>query len=109
MEEGIIALVLELDDKNFTKEVKLSEKPIVLVDFYADWEDKCKEHEKILPALSEKYEHVKVCRVNVDKAQKIAARYGILTVPTILVFRQGQIINMQIGVQSEENLANMIM
>ena len=102
-------MVFELDDKNFTKEVKLSEKPIVLVDFYADWEDKCKEHEKLLPSLAEKYEYVKVCRVNVDNAQKITARYGIISVPTVLVFRQGQIINMQIGVQSEDNLANMIM
>ena len=104
-----MAEVFELDDKNFTKEVKLSEKPVVLVDFYADWEDKCKEHEELMPRLAERFDYVKVCRVNVDNAQRMTARYGIVSVPTVLVFSRGQIVNMQIGVQSEDNLANMVM
>ena len=103
-----MAAVFELDDSNFTKEVKLSEKPIVLVEFYASWQEESLP-EGILPELSDKFDYVKVCRVDVDKAQRMAARYGVVKVPTYVVFRQGQIISIQPGVQTKDNLANMIM
>ncbi|MBR5756163.1 MAG: hypothetical protein IKX96_01255 [Firmicutes bacterium] len=103
-----MAKVFELDDSNFTKEVKLSEKPIVLVEFYAEWQEESLA-ENVLPELSDEFDYVKVCRTDVDKAQKMAARYGVIKVPTYMVFRQGQIIGIQPGVQTKENLANMIM
>ena len=103
-----MAAVLELDDSNFTKEVKLSEKPIVLVEFYASWQEESLP-ENILGELAGEFDYVKVCRVDVDKAQRMAARYGVVKVPAYMVFRQGQIIGIQPGVQTRDNLANMIM
>lgn len=104
-----MAEVLELEDKTFTKEVKLSEKPIVLVDFYATWCGPCQLQHPILEEIAAEFDYVKVCRIDVDKAPRIAARYGIISVPTIMVFKQGQIMNIQIGLQTKENLRNMVM
>ena len=104
-----MAEILELEDKTFTKEVKLSEKPIVLVDFYATWCGPCQLQHPILEEIAAEFDYVKVCRIDVDKAPRIAARYGIISVPTIMVFKQGQIMNIQIGLQTKENLRNMVM
>lgn len=101
--------VLELDDKNFTKEVKLSEKPVVLVDFYATWCGPCQLQAPLIEEISEEFDYVKVCKVDVDKAPRMAARYGILSVPTVMVFSRGQIMNIQIGLQTKENLRNMVL
>ena len=103
--------ILELNDENFTKEVKLSEKSVVLVDFYATWCGPCQMMHPILEevAKEEQLNHVKFCRVDVDKAPRMAARYGIISVPTLLVFHQGQIVNMQVGLQTKENLENMVL
>ena len=101
--------VLELDDTNFTKEVKLSEKPIVLVDFYATWCGPCQMQAPLVEEIADEFDYVKVCKVDVDKAARITARYGIISVPTIMVFKQGQIMNIQIGLQTKENLRNMVM
>ncbi len=101
--------LLELSDADFTKEVKLSEKPVVLVDFYASWCEPCKLLEPVLEEIAGEYDHVKVCRIDVDKAPRMAARYGVLSVPTLMVFHQGQIVNIQTGVQTKENIANMVM
>ena len=104
-----MAEILELDDKTFTKEVKLSEKPVVLVDFYATWCGPCQLQHPILQEIADEFEHVKVCQIDVDKAPRIAARYGVISVPTIMVFSHGQIMNVQIGLQTKEELKNMVM
>ena len=104
-----MAEILELEDKTFTKEVKLSEKPIVLVDFYATWCGPCQLQHPILEEIAAEFDYVKVCRIDVDKAPKIAARYGIISVPTLMVFSQGQIVNIEIGLQDKETLRNMVM
>lgn len=101
--------VVELQDNTFTKEVKLSEKPVVLVDFYATWCGPCQMMHPIVDELSEEFDYVKVCRINVDEAPRMAARYGVISVPTFLVFHNGQIVNMQIGMLSKDELKNMIM
>ncbi len=104
-----MANIIELDDKTFTKEVKLSEKPVVLVDFYATWCGPCQLQHPIIQEIADEFEHVKVCKIDVDKAPRIAARYGVISVPTIMVFSNGQIMNVQIGLQTKENLRNMVM
>lgn len=104
-----MANIIELDDTNFTKEVKLSEKPVVLVDFFATWCGPCQMQHPILEEIADEFDYVKVCRVDVDKAPRMAARYNVLSVPTLMVFRAGQIMNIQIGLQTKENLRNMVL
>lgn len=101
--------LIELTDSDFTKEVKLSEKPVVLVEFYAKWSEASDLHIPILEELAEEYDYVKLCRIDVDAAPRMSARYGVVSVPTVMVFHQAQIVNIQTGPQSKENLANMIM
>ena len=104
-----MSAVIELDDQSFTREVKLSEKPVVLVDFYATWCGPCQMQHPILEEVAKEQTYVKVCRIDVDKAPRMAARYGVTSVPTIMVFRQGQIVNIALGLQTKENLTNMVL
>ena len=100
---------LILNDSNFTKEVKLSEKPVVLVEFYGKWNDDSMNAIQYLDEISEELDYVKVCRMDADESPKITARYGILTVPTFLVFHNAQIVNMQIGALTKDDIKNMVL
>jgi len=100
--------VFELTDKDFTKEVKLSEKPVVLVEFYALWSEGYQDSTPVFEEIAGELEYVKCCRVDVDKAQKIAARYGVLSTPTYLVFHNAQIVNQQLGQLTKDELKCMV-
>jgi thioredoxin 1 len=79
------------------KEVIQSTEP-VLVDFWAEWCPPCREMNPIIEALAKDF---KVCKVNVDTNQELAARYKIASIPTLLIFKDGQIVGQHVGVVSE--------
>ena len=100
--------VLHLNSDNFTKEV-LEAEQTVLVDFYADWCGPC----KMMTPVVEKIEQdlagqVKVCKINIDQASDIAAKYGVMSIPTFIVFKQGQPIKTTVGVQAEAELKRIL-
>ena len=100
--------VLHLESQNFEKEV-LEETKTVLVDFYADWCGPCKRMSPVVEKIAEELgEKVKVCKINVDEAQNIAARYGVMSIPTFIVFKQGEPVKRTVGVQSEEELKKIV-
>lgn len=94
-------MVLEVTKRNFEEEVLKSEIP-VLVDLWAAWCGPCKSIAPIIEALSEEYkDKIKFTKVNVDNSPEIASQYGIMSIPTILFFREGKVVSQIVGAQSK--------
>ena len=99
---------VNLTSENFEEEVLKSEKP-VLVDFWATWCGPCKMLAPVISEIAEKYEgKVKVGKVNIDNEKELAVRYQISSIPTLMLFKNGEVSNMTVGFQSKSELERMI-
>ena len=97
-----------LNAENFDKEVLHSELP-VLVDFFATWCGPCRMLAPIIEELAEEQEgKVKVCKLNVDDASGIAARYGISSIPTLILFRNGEIAASSLGFKPKAEIEELL-
>ena len=96
--------VLKLTDNNFENEVLNSDK-VCLVDFYADWCGPCKMMSPIIEEIAEELEDkVKVGKVNSDENMELAEKYQIMSIPTIMIIKNGQVIKTFVGVTSKEEI-----
>lgn len=94
---------LTFTDSNFSDEVLKSETP-VLVDFWAEWCGPCKIVDPIVKEISEEYGgKLKVGRLNVDENQQTSMTYNVMSIPTLLIFKNGQPVKSMIGAQAKEN------
>lgn len=99
---------IKLTAANFEKEVEKSELPVV-VDFFADWCGPCKMLAPILAEFAEENEgKVKVGKVNVDEEGELARRFGIMSIPTVMVFRGGEMVKKTVGLCDMDELEDMI-
>ena len=95
-------------DETFQSEVLASDVP-VLVDFYADWCGPCKMLAPVVEELAEEYQgKVIVGKVNVDHSPKTAQQYGVMSIPTVILFKNGKPVNQIVGFQSKNNLKAML-
>lgn len=91
-------------DSTFDSEVVKSQTP-VLVDFWAVWCGPCRMQDPILDEVAKTYEgKVKIAKLNVDENPVMAQKYGVMSIPTLLLFKNGEIVKQMIGVQSNETL-----
>lgn len=82
---------------------------LVLVDFWAQWCGPCRMQAPILEELDEKYgDKVKVCKLDVDEAPAIAQRFSVFSIPTLIVFKDGEVVNKGVGVHTIEQLEQLI-
>ena len=95
--------VLKITNKNFEEEVLNSDKPVI-IDFYAEWCGPCKMMSPIIDSIAEESNNIKVGKVNVDEQQEISVKYNIMSIPTIIIFKNGNEHKKIVGVTSKENI-----
>lgn len=95
-------MALQFTDENFEQEV-LKSNQLTIVDFYADWCGPCKMVAPVIEQLADEYKDtVKVGKINVDNAPGIAAKYKVMTIPTIMYFKDGEPVHKIVGVERKE-------
>jgi len=94
--------VMELTSQNFDQEKIKNE--LLLVDFWAEWCGPCKSMHPIFTKMAKEYKTVRFARVNVDNAQNIAMRYGVQSIPTFIMFKNGEVVNTMIGAVGEPGI-----
>ncbi len=99
--------VIELTKENFEREVLSSDKT-VLVDFWASWCGPCRMLSPVVDEIAEEVTDVKVGKVNVDNEEELAMRYGIMSIPTLIVFRGGEVKAQTMGVQPKAAILEML-
>ncbi|XOQ45237.1 MAG: Thioredoxin [Clostridium sp.] len=100
--------VITLTNENFESEVLKSEKP-VLVDFWASWCGPCRMVSPIVDEIGDESDgSYAVGKVNVDEQPEIAARYNIMSIPTLIVFKNGQPAKTSVGVRSKQDILSML-
>lgn len=100
--------LVHLTDSNFAKEVISSEQP-VLVDFWATWCGPCKMIAPVVEEISAEYAgKLKVCKMDVDESSQTAGRYGIMSIPTLMFFKQGKVMGQVVGALGKAELKRKI-
>lgn len=98
--------VISVTADHFEQEV-LQTEGIVMVDFWAAWCGPCKMLSPIVDQIAEEHPEIKVCKVNIDEEPSLAIDYKVMSIPTLLVFKNGEKVNMSIGVQSKSDIEAM--
>ena len=101
-------MMTEITKDNFENEVRNAATP-VLVDFWADWCGPCRMLSPVVEQLSNQYAgKVKFGKVNVDEQPQLAMSYGVQSIPTLVLFRDGQAVSSSVGVVPKEQIENML-
>lgn len=106
-EENMGENVLEVTSENFEKEVLKSEKT-VLVDFYAEWCGPCKRLSPIVEEVAKEEEEVKFVKMNIDNCEDIAIEYQVMSIPTLVVMKNGKEANRSVGLIDKEQVKELI-
>ena len=95
--------VLKITNANFEAEV-LASPNTVLIDFYADWCGPCRMLGPIVEEIAAERPDVKVCKVNVDEENELAARFGVMSIPAVFVLKNGEIVAQSLGAKPKAQL-----
>lgn len=99
--------IVNANKDNFKNEVLLSDKP-VLLDFWAPWCGPCRMVGPILEQIAAERGDVKVVKVNIDEEIELAREYGIMSIPTIMVVREGKVVNQSLGAKPKNQILNLL-
>jgi len=99
--------VLNITKENFQQEVLGSNKP-VLVDFWASWCGPCRMLGPVVDKIADEHPEFKVCKINIDEQPELTSAYKVMSVPTLMVFRDGKLVNQSLGVKPEKQILAML-
>ena len=101
-------MIIEVKENNFKEEVLEADKK-VLVDFWATWCNPCKMMHPVLEELDKEVgSDIKIVQLDIDKEPQLAAKFGVMSIPTFIVFEKGKAIASSIGMQSKDSLKKLL-
>jgi len=98
---------ININKKNFQEEVMNSDKP-VLLDFWAPWCGPCRMVVPIVEEIAEERSDIKVCKVNVDEEVELASQFRVMSIPTLVVMKDGKIVNQAMGARPKSSILAML-
>ena len=98
---------INITNQNFNEEVLQSDKP-VLIDFWASWCGPCRMIAPIVEEIAEERSDIKVGKINVDEEPELANRFGIMSIPTLVVMKDGEMINKLVGARPKNQILDML-
>ena len=99
--------VLHITKESFESEVLASDKP-VLLDFWASWCGPCRMIAPVLDEIAAERSDIKVCKVNVDEEPDLAVQYGIMSIPTLMVFKNGLLVERVVGARPKDSILELL-
>lgn len=99
--------VMKITKENFEEEVFKSEKP-VLLDFWASWCGPCRMVSPVVDEIAEERPDIKVCKINVDEQQELASAFRIMSIPALMVVKNGEIVKQAVGARPKGQILEML-
>ena len=99
--------VIHIDRNNFQREVLNSDRP-VLLDFWAPWCAPCRMVGPILDEIAEERSDVKVAKINIDEQPELASQFGVMSIPTLMVMKEGRIVQQAMGARPKGQILSML-